>query len=319
MCKLSIIVPVYCCEDSLDKCILSILNQSLKNFEIILVNDGSTDSSPFICEKYKKIDNRVQVIHSSNQGQAAARNKGIDIAKGKYIGFVDSDDWIHPNMYEILLNEVTNSNSEIGICKTIWTNNLEEKINILEQYNKIKLSSEEALKELIKGEKYMDTVWDKIYKAEIWKDIRFPEGVIHEDTAVVYKLLGKSSSTVYIDVPLYYYYQRPGSTVNRSINERSLYQLEALKDMKIYIEENYSNLKDEVNWLYLATAFNWFRKIEKINNIEKEVYYNKLNKYVKYNKENILSNSYLTVVQKILLLIFLSNKMLFSKVYSKIY
>ena len=108
MPKISIIVPIYNVEKYLDKCIKSILNQSFEDFELILVNDGSTDSCGVICDKYKKLDGRITVIHKANGGLSSARNAGIDIARGEYIGFVDSDDYIHEKMYEILYNNAQN-------------------------------------------------------------------------------------------------------------------------------------------------------------------------------------------------------------------
>lgn len=117
MPKISIIVPIYNVEKYIEKCIQSILNQTFSDFELILVNDGSTDSCGEICDKYKKLDDRIIVIHKVNGGLSSARNAGIDIARGEYIGFIDSDDYIHEKMYEILYNNAITYNSDIVICK----------------------------------------------------------------------------------------------------------------------------------------------------------------------------------------------------------
>ena len=119
MCEISIIVPVYNVEKYLEKCIKSILNQTFTDFELILVNDGSTDKSGVICDNYKNIDDRIIVIHKKNEGLSSARNSGLDIAKGRYIGFVDSDDYINNDMYHKLYEALIKNNSDISICKFV--------------------------------------------------------------------------------------------------------------------------------------------------------------------------------------------------------
>ena len=150
MPKISIIIPIYNLEKYLDKCIKSILNQTFKDFELILVNDGSTDKSGVICDNYKKVDDRIVVIHKENGGTSSARNIGIDIARGKYIGFVDGDDYIHENMYYELYENLIKNNSDISICKFVRVyDNSEMKFsnnNLLEE----NYSNIEALKELYK-------------------------------------------------------------------------------------------------------------------------------------------------------------------------
>ena len=176
--KISVIVPVYNVEKYLSKCIDSILSQTYKNLEIILVDDGSPDSSPKICDKYKERDNRIKVIHKKNGGLASARNAGMDIATGKYIGFVDSDDMIAEDMYEVLLENMIKSNAEIAVCyKTDILENLQTGKGIVEELNKT-----QALKKMVLGIEFGSHACDKLFKREILvSDIRFPEGKTYEE------------------------------------------------------------------------------------------------------------------------------------------
>ncbi|MEG0087047.1 MAG: glycosyltransferase, partial [Niameybacter sp.] len=130
---LSIIVPVYNVEKYLPKCIESILAQSFTDFEVILIDDGATDKSGEICEEYANKDTRIKIIHKENGGLSSARNAGIELSNGNYIGFVDSDDFIHPQMYEILLREARSSNSDVVICRYKCWNEGEEQGQIIQQ------------------------------------------------------------------------------------------------------------------------------------------------------------------------------------------
>lgn len=170
MCKVSVIVPVYNVEKYLHKCIESIINQTLSSIEIILIDDGSTDNSSYIIDEYAKIDSRVKVIHKENGGQSSARNIALDMARGEYIGFVDSDDWLELDMYENLYNLIRESESDIAVCgrqtydedgKLTNKVNIEDKIIDL---NKISLE-EYIVKELFY--KHTVVVWNKLYKKKI--------------------------------------------------------------------------------------------------------------------------------------------------------
>lgn len=193
---ISIIVPIYNVEKYLPRCIGSILNQNFEEFELILVNDGSTDNSGKICDIYAKKDKRIKVIHKKNGGVSSARNSGIRAATGEYIGFVDPDDYIDKNMYTNLYELCEENNCDIGICKlgreidgNLLNYNREEKI--------LELNKIEAMKELFKGELYRFSLCNKIYKRKCFKDVIFPEGRIHEDLATTYKLFANSNKAIY--------------------------------------------------------------------------------------------------------------------------
>jgi len=200
---ITIIVPVYKVEPYLRKCVDSILAQTYTNIEVILVDDGSPDGCPAICDEYKEKDSRVVVIHQKNGGVSAARNAGLDIAKGEYIGFVDSDDWIEPDMYEVLMDIVSKTGSDI-VISTFCED--EYQVNSCEKQNIISFSSDEAVRGLFFGDNNLCFVCGKIFNSKIFVNVRFPSGVsIAEDTIVSLKTIIKSDSISYIDYKSYHY------------------------------------------------------------------------------------------------------------------
>lgn len=209
---ISVIVPIYKVEPYLRRCVDSIVNQTYTNLEIILVDDGSPDGCPAICDEYAAKDSRIVVIHKENGGLSDARNAGLDICKGEYISFVDSDDWVADCFIEVHFKSILDTNAEISICNYIRTSSSYSATIKANEVNKKVLSPTEAVKKLWSEEETtFVTAWGKIYKSNLWKEIRFPKGLIHEDEYTSYKLLYKAKKTVFINIPLYCYYQRPDS------------------------------------------------------------------------------------------------------------
>ena len=220
--KISIIVPIYNSELFLNKCIKSIINQSFTNLEIILVNDGSTDQSLDICKKYADKDKRIIIIDKENGGVSSARNKGLDVATGDYIGFVDSDDYISYNMYEKLLFAITKNNADIAECGYFITTSDYSIVS------KCSLKDEEILGNyecsynyLIKNNTTNFCV-NKLYKKSIFKNIRFPNLKFSEDYAVNAKASYKCEKKITISDCCYYYVINPDSACNQSFNETKL-------------------------------------------------------------------------------------------------
>lgn len=238
--NISIIVPVYKVEEQLDECIKSILNQKFIDFELILVDDGSPDRCGQICDEYSKKDKRIKVIHKSNGGLSDARNAGLDIAKGKYIGFVDSDDIIDSNMYKILFECINKSNSDIVQCKFKKFKKLDE-ISIGLDYSGLKIkefNSKQAIIDMIDNNEINVNSWNKLYKKDIFNDIRFPKGKIHEDEFLTYKLLFKSNKISYVDKELYYYYKNDKGIMNGSSLLKRLDRIEALEERSEFFLNN---------------------------------------------------------------------------------
>lgn len=232
---ISIIIPIYNVESYLRRCLDSIIKQTYTYLEIILVDDGSPDGCPKICDEYATIDNRITVIHKKNGGLSDARNAGLDICKGDYISFVDSDDWINERYIETLLNHALKEDADIVIGENSRTkSNKKTEIHTF--------SSKKALLHLFKKNHLAFTVsWGKLYKKKLFYFLRFPLGKYHEDEFTTYILFYNSKKIVYSSEILYYYYQRENSIV---ATRHPWDVLEFLEQRYIYFKE-----KNEVDLL----------------------------------------------------------------------
>lgn len=234
---ISIIVPVYNMEKYINRCVDSILNQEYKNIEVILVDDGSKDSSPKICDEYAKKDNRIKVFHKENGGQGSARNLGIDNANGEYIGFVDSDDYIDEKMYKTLVNNAIKYNADISCCSG----------NSKTNDNSIKIfKNEEIMYETLLNHCGTSHVpWDKIFRKELFDGVRYPKMRAYEDCATIYKLQAKAKIEVCQNSHLYYYIYRDNSTMTQPFSKIKFQAIVAYKGMHDFYLENffqYSNI-----------------------------------------------------------------------------
>lgn len=218
---ITIIVPVYNVAPYLRTCIDSIIQQTYKNLEIILVDDGSTDESSSICDEYIQKDNRVVVIHKENGGLSEARNVGIDIAKGDYIGFVDSDDFIEPDMYEVLYSACQINSAEISISGRYLEFETECKTTNLFCRDEFQICSNvEAMKKLLIWQDCDSAAWDKLYDAKLFTQQRYPVGVLHEDLNVTIRLFYNCKKIVFTGIPLYHYRIRENSICRSNFSEK---------------------------------------------------------------------------------------------------
>jgi glycosyltransferase involved in cell wall biosynthesis len=210
---ISIIVPVYNMEEYLVKCLESVCSQTLRDIEIICINDGSTDNSLKILEEFQKNDERIQIITQRNQGLSAARNAGLDVAKGEYIAFVDSDDFISPFMYEDLSKKIIKYNTDIVVCNYFLMNEASvEPRSICSDYY---INSEkDYLYDLLKDENIQNYVWSRLYKRKLFKDVRFQVGKVFEDIYLSIDLIGKIKTAYYTSEPHYCYRMREDSITN---------------------------------------------------------------------------------------------------------
>ena len=200
---ISIIVPIYNVEKYLDRCIKSIINQSYNNLEIILVDDGSPDRCGEMCDEWAKIDKRIIVVHKENGGLSDARNAGIDIAKGNYLSFIDSDDYVHKDFIKVLYELCIKYNSDISMCGAFETSKDENCNFNLQQGNECVKYSKTILE---RKDNIYCVAWNKLYKKEVFKYIRYPKGKLHEDVAVINKILYYSNKIAITDLRLYFYY-----------------------------------------------------------------------------------------------------------------
>lgn len=242
---ISVVVPVYNVEKYLRQCIDSILSQTYMNLEIILVDDGSRDSSGSICDEYAKIDNRIVVLHKPNGGLSSARNAGIDIAKGEYIGFVDSDDWIEHDMYERLFDSICESGADIAVCG-LFREYVNRTVNCSNTGENKVYDSSLAVQKLIENSEIQDYAVTKLYNRKLWHDVRFPVGKYYEDMLTTYKLFLQSDKIAIINKCLYHYRQRKGSIVRNGFNDVRLAYLEAAESFleNSELKEKYADTID---------------------------------------------------------------------------
>lgn len=235
---ISIIVPVYNVEQYLDQCVQSIVEQTYSNIEIILVDDGSTDNCPAMCNSWAEKDTRVKVIHKTNGGLSDARNAGLAVAKGEYVGFIDSDDYISKDMYELLLNSILDNNSDISICgiQLFWEDGTEPKM--LSADGSYVLNKEEALLSVINESLIKQPVVYKLYKYNLIKDLLFPVGKYHEDVFWTYLAVARAENISIFDNPCYFYRQRNNSIMNSSYSLKRLDGLEAVYLRTSFIQKN---------------------------------------------------------------------------------
>lgn len=296
--KISIIVPVYNVAEYLGKCVESILNQTFVDFELILVNDGSKDKSGEICDEYAEKDSRVKVIHGKNAGLSVARNTGINAARGEYIGFVDSDDWIEPDMYEALYESCALSKSEISI---IGMREVSEEGKTLIEYIPVHVNLREILKRAY--------AWNKLFKRELFvnNNLYFIEGKCYEDLELIPKLFITCNKVTNVNKVGYNYLKRRGS-ITSDRNEKILDNLWAYTQIKKYLldEKVYLEYKEEfeygvlyfkryyINILYdYPTKFliNNFKRIkidfDKIGGLKKKDYLKFILKHFTFNVRKI--------------------------------
>lgn len=210
--KISIIVPVYKVEPYLRKCLDSIAGQTYENLEIILVDDGSPDRCGVICDEYAARDRRIRVIHQENGGLSAARNAALRIVTGEYIGFVDSDDWVEPEMFETMVRGLQETEADISVCGR-WDEYKNRRTRRGWETPQTILDREQALGELLRNDKLQNHCWDKLFRAALWEGIVFPEGRTFEDIAVMHQLFLRAKRVVCLPNALYHYLQRPGSII----------------------------------------------------------------------------------------------------------
>lgn len=283
---ISIIVPVYNVEKYLEKCINSIINQTYKNLNIILINDGSTDNSGKICDEFKSKDSRIKVIHKENGGLSDARNAGLKIANGEYIGFVDSDDYIAPDMFETLYNLTQKYDAEISIVsfyeiyntKTIGVRDSRQ----LQQMNKI-----EAIKELLLDSKIQSYAWNKLFKKNLFENLKFPTDKNFEDIATTLLLFEKANKIVLFEDPKYYYLRRDDSIVGVRNYKTYKDYLDVIYNKYFYLDGKYQELdlynayNYIINMIWVYTIIVAFDLDDVYKDFEKQydLFENLINKY----------------------------------------
>lgn len=251
--KISIIIPVYKVEKYLDKCVESVVNQTYKNLEIILVDDGSPDKCPQMCDEWAKKDKRIKVIHKENGGLSDARNKGLDMATGDYIMFLDSDDYVSMQICEKLLDLSLKNNADISMCGFAEFYEDEDLLVVDTNCNTMVLNRTQIINQIYKPTiNLLMTAWAKLYKKEIFEDIRYPVGKLHEDEFVIHQVIYKANTFAHTTEKLYYYLKRRESITAVKKQKNITDVLEAFKNRYDFLNEKFPENKNRNNLFYIG-------------------------------------------------------------------
>lgn len=268
---ISVIIPVFNVEEFLEKCINSVISQTYTELEIILVDDGSTDNSGKICDEYAKKDDRIKVIHKQNEGQGVARNYALDICKGDYIAFVDSDDYIELDMFEIMLKAIDSDNYDIAICGVKFLECETGRIRSIAFTDSVISGDSDLLIQRYLTGKCFSVMWNKLYKAQLFENLRFPSIRSREDAYVLPELLG--SVKKFIEIPDCKYIQniREGSTERKPF---SIEKLESTRKVLLhqndYIKENYPDYYDITLLNLIRMYYGFLKEVVIRNNAKRE-------------------------------------------------
>lgn len=312
--KISIIVPIYNVEKYLQVCIESLIHQTYQNIEILLIDDGSTDKSGEICDYYSKQDTRIKTIHQINKGVAAARNCGVCEATGKYIGFVDPDDWIELSMYETMLYALQKNNADICMCDFVYEFDgvPEEKARQKPELKAEIFTGVNAIGRLFLNNTFFYTMlWNKLFKRTLWKGVKFPEGYVHEDEAVIHRIYGNCNKMVAIHGEFYHYRQIPTSITHTNQIQRNFDFCHALSDRIRYLRNKgyTSECRIIANRIVYEVIHNYY-----ILGVE--------SKYLKRGKKELVSvlpillnNNKIKYKEKLSIIIFVISPFLYKKLF----
>lgn len=290
MPEISIIVPVYKAEQYLDRCIQSILKQTFTDFELILIEDGSPDKSGELCDEWAKRDARIKVIHQENAGAGAARNAGLQIAKGNYIGFVDSDDWVEPVMYEVLHDAIVDNSAQLATVGMISRKSYNGVNYKKKAFPTSRNNQKEVLERFfrIHGEDAtINSVCIKLIDRNVLEKFLFIEGTINEDVRANFYFITHSNTIVMIDAPLYNYFQNYSGVTKSCVTEKEFEYIKTYKDILTIVEQKYPDFKYFAYINYIRSKFTILSKMRLYgydkNNKQLAKKYYELKKVVRQN------------------------------------
>lgn len=291
---ISIIVPVYNTQEYLPKCIKSLISQTYQNLEIILIDDGSTDDSGEICDEWAKKDDRIQVIHKQNEGVSATKNKGIEIAKGAYIGFVDSDDFIEETMYEVLYDNLIKFDVDISMCNYYIEKKGKKTFHKHDLKDGLLINTQKEFFELLRLNYYRGFLCNKLFKAEMIKTLKLDEKIyVCEDMLLISQIALKCKRFYFDNACYYNYVMRENSATLGKINDKKLTALDAYRKIIRIVEEYGDDLVMKYEWDFWRWENDFIRKAAKENQElkkENQLLYRKIlkSKYIKLNEKMIL-------------------------------
>lgn len=255
---ISVIVPVYKAEAYLERCVNSIRSQTYENLEIILVDDGSPDRCGEMCDTFAAEDSRIRVFHKENGGQSSARNLGLNNISGEYVGFVDSDDWIEPDMYRHLYDLIVQHNAQIACCgvqKDFFDGSISYFNRMYPRDNEIRaFCMPDALRETLRNERITYSPCDKLYHKDVFDGLRMTEGKIFEDMEILPKWIERADIIVYDPVPKYHYIMTESSTIRGKFNLRRMAAADVSWMQTLDYKERFPQLYEESYGRYIATC-----------------------------------------------------------------
>lgn len=294
----SIIIPVYNVEKYLKACVDSVLCQTLKDIEIILVDDGSTDNSGNICDTYIH-DPKVNVIHKKNGGLSDARNAGVAVARADYIGFVDSDDYIEKDMYELLYNNMIDYNADLSCCGIFDVYANDTRLAYYSDKNKIETDAKEAIRLVMHGQYASVCAPNKLYKKSILCKHPFKVGKTSEDAHFIIPYLTDIAKAIFDMSPKYYYVHREGTITTKPYRKTDLSIIEAYTNNRNIIKEKYPDLLELANFRFYWALFYVIDKMIKTNSYGEENDYKDIVKRIKKEYFHIVKNKYVGKARKI--------------------
>ena len=261
---ISVIVPVYNVEEWLDQCVESIVKQTYSQLEIILVDDGSPDNCPRKCDEWAQKDKRIKVIHKKNGGLSSARNAALEIATGEYVSFIDSDDYIHKDMYKIMLEKLIDTGADVVKCGRYLDNS-----ESIQENKVIELDKEYTHEEVLDcffyhKDDFCSGIWDKLFKMSLFDDIRFPDGLNSEDYYVYGIIYNRTNKLYFTNTPLYYYRIREGSICREEeLTEHSFDKITVSNMVYDYVMNNYPSRKEDAQIFQAIARFAIYQKTMK--------------------------------------------------------
>ena len=287
---ISVIVPIYNVEKYLRRCLDSIINQTYKNLEIILVDDGSPDNCPEICDEYARKYERVKVIHKKNGGLSDARNIGIKQSKGDYITLIDSDDCVTHDYCEFLYNLLKKYNADMSICKHLVKYDDFGEISTGTKKEYI-LNPEKALKMLLYSDDIDVSAWGKLYKRKLFDNIEYPKGRLFEDSATTYKLIDLCKTIAFKSEEKYIYFVRKDSITTKEFNEKKMDLITSTKEMCDYVMEKYPQLESAAKRRLMYAYLSTLTQLAKCKNYKNyNEYKAKLMNYIKKNRKEVIKD-----------------------------
>lgn len=264
--KISVIVPIYNVEKYLDRCVESLVNQSYTNIEIILVDDGSPDRCPQMCDEYAQKYSNIKSVHKENGGLSDARNYGMKYAEGEYISFIDSDDWIDTQTYEIIMGKMLETNSDIGAFNALlYYEGDELNPDLSEEYEV--MNSQQAIECTIDDIKIKTNVWNKVYKRSIVDDLEFPKGRLNEDEFYTFKVLDRAENIIYVHRQCYYYFQRSNSIMGEYKLNR-LDMLDGVWERYELVKQKYPEIEQKAKVTFAFCCLYHYQKLIKNKSVD---------------------------------------------------